>query len=76
MQRVVRDAVGHEAQMRRIDHPLVHADRGAPDGVVMVAESGFAKKGQEAVGVARQDGGPLGKGETCQGGVVAAYASR
>jgi SRSO17 transposase len=48
---------------------------GAPDGVVMADESGFPKKGQDSVGVARQYGGTLGKVENCQVGVFAAYAS-
>src|SRR2546423_7340183 len=49
---------------------------GAPDGVLMFDETGFAKKGQNSVGVARQYCGTLGKVENCQVGVFAAYASR
>jgi SRSO17 transposase len=49
---------------------------GEPDGVLIVDETGFAKKGQDSVGVARQYCGALGKVENCQVGVFAAYASR
>jgi SRSO17 transposase len=49
---------------------------GAPDGVLIVEETGFAKKGQDAVGVARQYCGALGPVAHCHVGVGAAYASR
>src|SRR2546430_10640613 len=49
---------------------------GDPEGVLMVDESGFVKKGKESVGVARQYCGSLGKVENCQVGVFAAYAWR
>jgi SRSO17 transposase len=75
MQRFVSDAIWDEAQMRHSYHQLVYEDMGAPDGVVMVDESGFPTKGQDSVGVARQYGGTLGKVENCQVGVFAAYAS-
>jgi SRSO17 transposase len=57
-------------------HRLVQDEMGEPDGVLIVDETGFAKKGQDSVGVARQDCGALGKVENCQVGVCAAYASR
>ena len=49
---------------------------GDPDGVLMCDETGFVKKGQDSVEVARQYCGTLGKVENCQVGVFAAYASR
>jgi SRSO17 transposase len=49
---------------------------GMAEGVLIFDESGFPKKGRELVGVARQYCGTLGKVETCQVGVFAAYASR
>ena len=76
MQRFMSDDLWDEVQMRRIYHQLVYDDMGDPDGVVIVDESGFAKKGQASVGVARQYGGTLGKVENCQVGVFAAYASQ
>jgi SRSO17 transposase len=75
MQRFVSAALWDEAQMRHIYHQRVYEDMGAPDGVVMVDESGFPTKGQDSVGVARQYGGTLGHVENCQVGVFAAYAS-
>src|SRR5262245_52276287 len=75
MQRFVSDDRWDEAQMRHIYHQLVYEDMGAPDGVVIVDESGFPKKGKDSVGVARQYCGTLGKVENCQVGVFAAYAS-
>jgi SRSO17 transposase len=76
LQRFMRDDIWDEAQMRRIYHQLVYDDMGDPDGVVIVDESGFAKKGKDSVGVARQYCGTLGKVENCHVGVFAAYASR
>ena len=76
MQRFIGDDIWDEPEMSRTSHQLVYEDMGAPDGVVMVAESGFVKQGKDSVGVARQSCGTLGKVENCQVGVVAAYASR
>src|SRR5215831_5087943 len=76
IQRFMSDDLWDEVQMRRIYHRLVYDEMGDPDGVVMVDQSGFAKKGQDSVGVARQYCGTLGKVENCQVGVFAAYASR
>jgi SRSO17 transposase len=76
MQRFVSDAVWDEQQIRWNSHHLVAEEMGAPDGVIMVDETGFVKKGKHSAGVARQYCGPLGKVETCQVGVFAGYASR
>jgi SRSO17 transposase len=75
MPRFVRDDSGDEAQRRPIYHQLVSEDLGAPAGVVLVDESGVPKKGQDAVGVARQSCGTFGQGEHGHVGVFAAYAS-
>jgi SRSO17 transposase len=45
-------------------------------GVLIVDESGFLKKGNKSVGVARQYTGTAGKRENCQVGVFLCYASR
>lgn len=76
MQRLVSDALWDEAAMRETYHRLVRNEMGEPDGVLIVDETGFVKKGQDSVGVARQYCGALGKVENCQVGVFAAYASR
>jgi SRSO17 transposase len=49
---------------------------GDPDGVLVVDETGFLKKGTQSVGVARQYSGTAGRVENCQIGVFASYASR
>ena len=49
---------------------------GDPDGVLVIDETGFLKKGTHSVGVARQYSGTAGRIENCQVGVFAAYASR
>ncbi|MFB9953284.1 IS701 family transposase [Rhizobium puerariae] len=46
------------------------------DGVLVVDETGFLKKGAHSVGVARQYSGTAGRIENCQVGVFLAYASR
>lgn len=48
----------------------------APDGVLVVDETGFLKKGRHSVGVGRQYSGTAGRIENCQVGVFACYASR
>ncbi len=49
---------------------------GDPDGVLVVDETGFLKKGRHSVGVARQYSGTAGRIENSQIGVFASYASR
>ena len=49
---------------------------GDADGVLIVDETGFVKKGDHSAGVARQYSGTAGRIENCQVGVFLAYASR
>ena len=49
---------------------------GDPDGVLVVDETGFLKKGTQSVGVGRQYSGTAGRVENSQIGVFASYASR
>jgi SRSO17 transposase len=76
MQRFISDAVWNEKAMIRRYHALVDEDLGDPEGILIFDESGFAKKGENSVGVARQYCGSTGKVDNCQVGVFAAYASR
>ena len=76
MQRLVSEALWDEEAMLETYHRLVQDEMGEPDGVLIIDETGFAKKGQDSVGVARQYCGTLGKVDNCQVGVFAAYASR
>jgi SRSO17 transposase len=48
---------------------------GAPDGVLIIDETGFLKKGTHSAGVARQYSGTAGRVENVQIGVFLAYAS-
>jgi SRSO17 transposase len=75
MQRFISNDVWNEPQMQPIYHGMVAHDLGDSKGVLIFDESGFIKKGQESVGVARQYCGTVGKVENCQVGVFAAYAS-
>jgi SRSO17 transposase len=49
---------------------------GHVDGVLVVDETGFVKKGQKSVGVARQYSGTAGRIENCQIGVFLGYVTR
>src|SRR5215210_5979115 len=53
----------------------VLAELGDPDGVLVVDETGFLKKGTKSCGVARQYSGTAGRIENCQIGVFLGYAS-
>ena len=46
-----------------------------PEAMITVDDSGFPKKGNETVGVARQYCGQLGKTDNCQDGVFIGYSS-
>ena len=54
------------------DYVLEHL--GCADGVVVVDETGFLKKGEKSAGVQRQYSGTAGRIENCQVGVFLAYA--
>ena len=53
----------------------VIAALGDEDGVLVVDETGFLKKGAKSCGVARQYSGTAGRVENCQVGVFLGYAS-
>ena len=74
-QRCIRAVRWDKAPMRWNYPQLVADEMGDPEGVLMFAETGLVKKGQDAVGVARQYCGTLDKVEHCHGG-GAGYASR
>ena len=76
MQCGMRDVQWEEERRLQISHQWVADEMGEPDGVLMVDESGYRKKGQDSAGVARQYCGALGKVDNCQVGVFAASASR
>ena len=57
-----------------IDYALEHL--GHPDGVLVVDETGFIKKGSKSCGVARQYSGTAGRTENSQIGVFLGYATQ
>ena len=75
MQRFISDVVWNEPAIILKYQALVGNDMGDPAGVLIFDESGFAKKGEDSAGVAKQYCGTLGKVENCQVGVFTAYAS-
>jgi SRSO17 transposase len=75
LQRFVSDAPWDEDNMIAKYRSFVNDDLGSPDGALIFDESGFAKKGQDSIGVAKQYCGTIGKVDNCQVGVFAAYVS-
>src|SRR4051812_35047554 len=67
--------LGADALRDRVRADVIEA-LGDRDGVLVVDETGFMKKGERSVGVARQYSGTAGRIENCQVGVFLAYASR
>jgi SRSO17 transposase len=65
------DADGVRDDLRR----YVVEQLGTPDGVLVIDETGFLKKGTKSVGVKRQYSGTAGRIENCQVGVFLAYTS-
>jgi SRSO17 transposase len=75
MQHFVSDVVWEEDRMLTKYRTMIDCDMGHEDGVMIFDETGFPKKGEDSVGVARQYSGIAGKIDNCQVGVFAAYAS-
>jgi SRSO17 transposase len=75
MQRFVSDAEWNDEKLLTKYRNVVNEDMGDPNGMLIFDESGFVKKGNNSVGVAKQYCGTIGKVENCQVGVFAAYAS-
>lgn len=62
--------------LRMLVQDYAMAAVGDKDGVLVVDETGFLKKGAHSVGVGRQYSGTAGRIENCQVGVFLGYASR
>jgi SRSO17 transposase len=75
-QRVLSQTQWDEEAARDLVRDYVVAHLGDVDGVLVVDETGFLKKGSKSAGVARQYSGTAGRVENCQIGVFLAYASR
>ena len=75
MQRFVSVAQWDDENILSKYRSLVNDDLGSSNGALIFDESGFLKKGQDSIGVARQYCGTAGKVDNCQVGVFAAYVS-
>src|SRR5919107_2848743 len=74
-QRVLSHVLWDADAAQELCRDYVFEHLGAEDGVLIVDETGFLKKGGHSVGVARQYSGTAGRIENAQIGVFLAYAS-
>jgi SRSO17 transposase len=75
MQRLLNRAAWDDGGVRDDLRGYVTRHLGDADGVLVVDETGFIKKGTRSAGVQRQYSGTAGRVENCQLGVFLAYAS-
>jgi SRSO17 transposase len=75
MQRLLRRADWDIAGVRDDVRAHVVERLGDPDGVLIVDDTGFLKKGTRSAGVGRQYSGTAGRVENCQIGTFLAYRS-
>ena len=75
MQRLLSHVQWDEEAARELCRGYVVEHLADREGVLIVDETGFVKKGTKSVGVARQYSGTAGRIENCQIGVFLAYAS-
>ncbi|CAI7979490.1 hypothetical protein FRAHR75_630008 [Frankia sp. Hr75.2] len=75
MQRLLNEYAWDAHAMRDVVQSYVVENLTEPDGVLVVDETGFVKKGTSSAGVQRQYSGTAGRIENCQIGVFAAYVS-
>ena len=76
VQRLLNAAVWDADAVRDDLRSYVVEHLGDKDGVLIVDETGFLKKGTKSVGVKRQYSGTAGRIENCQVGVFLAYATK
>ena len=75
MQRLLNRAAWDADGVRDDVRAYVAGHLGSADGVLVVDETGFLKKGTRSAGVQRQYSGTAGRVENCQLGVFCAYAT-
>src|SRR3989440_4084346 len=75
VQRLLEEADWDEEAVRDELRTYVIEQLGAPEGILVVDETGFVKKGKKSAGVARQYSGTAGRRENSQVGVFLSYAS-
>ncbi len=75
VQRLLGEADWDEEAVRDDLRTYVSEHLGEPDGLLVLDETGFIKKGKKSAGVARQYSGTAGRSENSQIGVFLLYAS-
>lgn len=75
MQRLLNTASWDVDGVRDDLRAYVVEEIGTPEGILVIDETGFLKKGRHSVGVKRQYSGTAGRIENCQIGVFLSYAS-
>jgi SRSO17 transposase len=76
MQYLLSRAVWDSDEVRDQLQAYVRELIAGPDGMLVIDETGFLKKGKKSVGVQRQYSGTAGRIENCQIGVFLTYASQ
>ena len=75
LQQFVNQSVWDEQAVLRTYRQRLAQAFADPSGVIVIDDTGFAKKGRHSVGVARQYSGTLGKTDNCQVAVSLHYAA-
>ncbi|MFI1770067.1 IS701 family transposase [Streptomyces sp. NPDC020800] len=75
LQRLLSRTCWNADELRNDLQAYVAEHLGADDGVLIIDDTGFVKKGTTSAGVQRQYSGTAGRTENCQIGVFAAYAT-
>ena len=75
LQQFITQSGWDEQAVLRSYRQLLAASIADPSGVIVIDDTGFAKKGRYSVGVARQYSGTLGKTDNCQVAVSLHYAA-
>jgi SRSO17 transposase len=76
MQYLLNRAVWESDEVRDLLQAYVREMIADADGMLVIDETGFLKKGKKSVGVQRQYSGTAGRIENCQIGVFLTYTSR
>jgi SRSO17 transposase len=76
IQYLLNRAVWESEEVRDRLQAYVREMIAGPDGMLVIDETGFLKKGKKSVGVQRQYSGTAGRIENCQIGVFLTYASQ
>lgn len=74
-QRLLNGSIWDVEGVRQAMVQWVIEELGSPEGILVVDETGFLKKGRRSAGVKRQYSGTAGRIENCQVGVFLAYSS-